>query len=100
MKAPHEWQMERLAKLWPPQAQRQSPGRMFEPLRPLRDSPRPPPKLPWSGKSLLDLNSPQFWHELRRLKLKCWHDLQFQSPGHLLIFSSPIALNELLMICA
>ncbi|RRT62991.1 hypothetical protein B296_00021842 [Ensete ventricosum] len=50
--------------------------------------------------SLLDLNSPQFWHELRRLKLKCWHDLQFQSPGHLLIYSSPVALKELLTICA
>ncbi|RRT81820.1 hypothetical protein B296_00002075 [Ensete ventricosum] len=92
-RAQHLKQLERLAKLWAPQEQYQSPGRTSEPLKLKEDPPRPPPppppKLAYSERSLLGLESPHRWHESRRLKLRCWQDLQVQSPGFLFILPTP-----------
>ena len=88
---PHLKQLERLAKLWAPQfpaVQYQSPGRTSEPVKPNAD----PPRAPKPPKSPPVLGSPQRWHESRLWKLRCWHDLQFQSPG-LLIFAACIKIK-------
>ena len=87
-RAQHLKQLERLAKLWAPQEQYQSPGRTSEPVKLKEDPPRPP-KLAYSERSLLGLGSPHRWHESRRLKLRCWQDLQVQSPGFLFILPTP-----------
>lgn len=74
LNAPHLKQLERLAKLCAlqfPAEQYQSPGRT-------------------TGANPLDppgLGSLQSWQHSLQLKFMCWHDLQFQSPGLLFIFS-------------
>lgn len=81
LRPPHLKQLERLAKLWAPQLppeQYQSPGLTSGPVNP--KEPPLPPKFPKSPLSP-GLGSPHRWHESLLWKLRCWHDLQFQSPG-------------------
>ena len=91
LKVPHLKQVERLAKLWVPQlptVQYQSPGRTSEPVvKPKADIALPPK--PPKSKPLTPLaperKSPHRWHESRRWKFRWVQDLQFQSPGLLIL---------------
>jgi hypothetical protein len=91
LKVPHLKQVERLAKLCVPQfptVQYQSPGRTSEPVVNPKADMALPPKLPKSKPPTPpgpERESPHRWQESRRWKLRWLHDLQFQSPGLLIL---------------
>lgn len=81
--APHLKQLGRLAKLWTPHAQRQSPGFTSQLAFPLPRSPSSPPTFAFLHR----------WHDSRQQKLSYWHDRHIQSPAFRLIFS--LALSSI-----